>query len=356
MTVFRLRYVQAFTDRHGVERRYFRKPGQRKVPLPGLPGSREFMEAYQAALAGEGAPKRLVGQERTKDGSLSALIVAYYQSAEYKNHAPNTKRNYSNMIDRLRSERGHLSVTGFKSAHALALLDEYADRQGAANNLRRVLRILMRFAVERGWRDDNPMAGLRRAKSRSSGYRTWADEDIALFEAHWPKGSRARLALALLLYTAQRRQDVVAMGRQHIRDGKIHVKQLKGDTRLALPIHQNLAEALTWAPAGQMTFLMTAQSKPFSAAGFTNWFSGCAKDAGLPVNSTPHGLRKAAARRLAEAGCSPHEIKAVTGHKNLSEVTLYTAAVDQERLAETAMKTVSGTSAVKPKKPVDKTA
>jgi integrase len=44
-------------------------------------------------------------------------------------------------------------------------------------------------------------------------------------------------------------------------------------------------------------------------------------------------LRKAAARRLAEAGCSANVIAAVTGHKSLREVARYTAAADQLRLA-----------------------
>jgi len=53
-------------------------------------------------------------------------------------------------------------------------------------------------------------------------------------------------------------------------------------------------------------------------------------------------------RRLAEAAATAHEIKAVTGHKTLAEVTRYTAAADQERLAQTAMEKVSGTPSVKP--------
>jgi hypothetical protein len=54
---------------------------------------------------------------------------------------------------------------------------------------------------------------------KTEGYRTWSESDIEEFEAAHPVGSRARLALALLLYTAQRRADVVLMGRQHLRKG-----------------------------------------------------------------------------------------------------------------------------------------
>ena len=54
--------------------------------------------------------------------------------------------------------------------------------------------------------------------------------------------------------------------------------------------------------------------------------------ADLPLDVQPHGLRKAAARRLAEAGCSAHEIMAMTGHKSLAEAERYTRQADQARL------------------------
>ena len=57
----------------------------------------------------------------------------------------------------------------------------------------------------------------------------------------------------------------------------------------------------------------------------------------------PHGLRKAAARRLAEAGCSTHQIRAITGHATLKEVERYTKAADQKRLAEQAIEKLKGT-------------
>jgi integrase len=60
--------------------------------------------------------------------------------------------------------------------------------------------------------------------------------------------------------------------------------------------------------------------------------------AGLPERCVAHGLRKAAARRLAEAGCSANEIAAVTGHASLEEVTRYTKAADQKRLARSAIR------------------
>src|SRR5262249_11148250 len=87
------------------------------------------------------------------------------------------------------------------------------------------------------------------------------------------------------------------------------------------------------------TFLVTERGAPFTSAGFGNWFRERCNEAGLSQCSA-HGLRKAAATRLANAGCSTDQIKAITGHKSLSEVARYTRAADQQRLARQAMNTL----------------
>ena len=66
------------------------------------------------------------------------------------------------------------------------------------------------------------------------------------------------------------------------------------------------------------------------------------KGAGLPLDCQPHGLRKAAGRRLAEAGCSSRELMAVLGHKTLSEAERYTRDADQARLASAAVARLEG--------------
>ena len=340
MTKLRLKHVQAMTDRHGTMRYYFRKPGLARMTLPGLPGSREFMTAYQDAL--DGVPKtRNVGAERTRPGSFNALIVDYYGSARFRDLQPITQKSYRNVIERFRTENGDMSVAGLQSKHIRKIIDDRAATPGAANDLLKKLRILMRFAAEYGYRNDNPARDVRGIRTVSTGYRSWTEDDIARFEAHWPSGSRERLALRLLLYTGQRRGDVIHMGRQHVGGQTISVNQSKslGQTRLELPIMPPLAEELAKIPPGQLTFIQTREGRPMTAAGFGNWFAASAKAAGLPNHSSAHGLRKAISRRLAEAGCSPAQIKAVTGHKGLAEVALYTAAADQKRLAKDAMAT-----------------
>jgi integrase len=103
-----------------------------------------------------------------------------------------------------------------------------------------------------------------------------------------------------------------------------------------IPIHPELASIMAASSTGQMTFLTTQFARPFTSAGFGNWFRGQCNAAGLPRCSA-HGLRKAAARRLAEAGCTAHEIASITGHASLKEIARYTRGADQRRLAQSAM-------------------
>ena len=330
--IARLRYIQRFTDRHGRVRLYLRRKGQKPVALPDEkdPG---FLLAYQAALAAT-APVPKVS--RVAPGSFEALARSYAGSAKFKQLGASTQAVYRRIIDDLCCKHGDKPVAMIQSNHVRRMLDAKAETPAAANHLLRTLRALMKHAVQEGIRPDDPTQGVDRLKEVGEGAETWTEEDIAAFEAHWPPGSRPRLALALLLYTGQRRSDVVRMGRQHVRDGVIEVRQVKTGARLLIPLHHDLAAAIA-TETGRLTFLVTEAGKPFTANGFYMRFRGWVEAAGLPAGRSPHGLRKAAARRLAEGGCTAHQIASVTGHKTLSEVQRYTQAADQARLARDAV-------------------
>jgi integrase len=335
------KYCHGFVDRHGKARWYFRRPGYKRVALPGLPWSPEFMAAYEAATAGESTARVEVGSDRTKPGSFSALVVAYYRSADFARLAESTKNTYRGIIERLRAGYGDKPIAKLERHHVAAMIDSRAKTPAAANNALRILRMLMGFALDRSMITSDPTWQVKKVRNKTEGHRTWTEEDIAAFEAAWRIGTKQRLALALLLYTAQRRSDVVLMGPQHVRGGRLQFRQRKTGTEINIPIHPELARIVAATPCGNLTFLVTEYGKPRTPAGFTTWFVECARKAGLPPESTPHGLRKAASRRLAEALRSGHEIMAVTGHKSLKEVTRYTEAASQARLADTAIAALS---------------
>ena len=116
----------------------------------------------------------------------------------------------------------------------------------------------------------------------------------------------------------------------------IAVRQQKTDTALLIPMHPQLVAVLASVPRGNLTFLMTEHGAPFTSNGFGNWWRDRCNEAGL-THCSFHGLRKAAATRLANAGCSVDQVKAITGHRSLAEVARYTKAADQRRLARQAL-------------------
>lgn len=327
------RYVHGFIDRHGKARFYFRRAGFKKTPLPGLPYSPEFMSAYELALAAQPVPP---GGSRVKPGTMRALAVSYFSSPAFRTLRPSSQYSYRNIIERLCVEHGDKRAALMQRDHVVRLLAARAATPRTANALRQTLRALMRHAVEIGMRADDPTRDVRAVPVKSDGYHSWTEAEIAQFERHHPVGSRARLAFALLLYSGQRRSDVVRMGRQHISDGALFVRQQKTGREVWIPIHAALIAIIAEAPTSNLTFLVTDQGKPYSAAGFGNWFRDQCRAAGLHGCSA-HGLRKAAARRLAEAGCTAHEISAVTGHASLREVARYTEAADRRKLAVAAI-------------------
>jgi integrase len=116
----------------------------------------------------------------------------------------------------------------------------------------------------------------------------------------------------------------------------LHVVQQKTGVKLDLPVIPELRAAIDAMTAPRhLTFLATAHGTPFDAASFGNWFRKACDAAGLQGYSS-HGLCKAGMTRLAAAGCTPHEIKAWSGHKTLAEIVHYTDSVDQQALAREA--------------------
>jgi integrase len=329
-----MNFVKAYKDRHGRWRYYFRRKDFASVVLTGEPGSVEFARQYEAAMA---ASKRALGLDRVIPGTFGALIADYYQSTGYVRLKDITKRTYRNALEAFRNDFADVAVRDMDARLLDEVLDARSDKPGAQQSLRKVLRLILKIAKRRGLIDNNPMEGLRMSRKPIRGFPAWSADELAAYEACWKSGTRERLAFALLLYTGQRRSDVVTMGRQHITASTMRVVQQKTGTRLDIPMHRDLKAELEHVPAGRLTLLQTEWGKPFSAAGFTNWFRANCKEAGL-TGCTPHGLRKNAAARMAEAGCTDKEIMSITGHANLSEVSLYTASADQKRLAKEAIR------------------
>jgi integrase len=332
-----LQYVHRFTDRHKHVRYYFRKNG-RRTRLPGLPGSPEFMGAYSKALEAAAPDAPPQARRVIVAGSFADLATRYYASPRFLKLAASSRTNYRRIIDGFLQRHGHRLVAQTRRSKIETLLAEYVDRPGAGIVFLKRLRGLLAYAVAQKWIETNPAAGVETFDSEE--IHTWTEAEIAAFEKRWPLGTTQRLGFDLHLYTGQRGSDVCRMARPDS-SGKIRIVQQKTKNRVVASVHPALQASLDACRLEHSVILATAYGKPFSVKGFQQFMSAAIRKAGLPEECVPHGLRKAAGRRLAEAGCTAHEIMSVLGLKTLAEAGRYTRAAEQERLNSAAMKKVA---------------
>ncbi|MCK1693100.1 tyrosine-type recombinase/integrase [Bradyrhizobium sp. 144] len=332
--IVRLRYIHSFVDRHGKRRFYFRRRGK-QTPLPGRPGDPDFMQAYYRAREGADTAPVIVLRRDHPPGSIGALVGSYKNSLEFKQNKPRTQHVTQLILERFANKYGDRLVRQMQRNHVEKILAQMASTPAAANDLLKKLRRLMAHARKEGWRIDDPCLGIRPFKSGT--HHTWTDTEIKMFEQTWPIGTKERTAFALHLWTAQRSQDIRTMTWADLTAEGIRVVQGKTGEKLLIPVHAELRKVLKAYPREQHVIVATAFGRPFSEKGYGQWFAKAIERAGLPPRCVPHGLRKAGARRLAEHGASANEIAAITGHRTLKEVSRYTAAADQQRLAKAAM-------------------
>lgn len=336
----KIKHVDHWKDRYGKERFYFRKGQGKRIPLRGPLGSPEFLEDYTNAV--NGVTKVKPTYKRAQPESLRWLVEQYYQSAAFKEIGNGYRKTRRGILDKFCEEHGHKKYAQLRAHHLRKIRDKMFERPGAANNLLKALRQVFKYAVSYGYLENNPTLSVEKLKSKNKdGFHAWEFEEVEQFAQRHPVGSKARLAMALLLCTAQRRSDVVRMGKQHVKDGYIEVRQQKTGKKIAIPVVRELQRVIDQSPVGDLTYLVTEYGKPFTADGFGNWFRDRCDEANLP-HCSAHGLRKAAAARLADLGCSSQEIMAITGHESLSEVERYTKSADQKRRAESVRKKVDG--------------
>jgi integrase len=218
---------------------------------------------------------------------------------------------------------------------------EKADGKGgthAAKRLREQLEALFAFAVKLEWIRSNPVEQAEEVEHKPQGFYAWTEADILQFRSHWPLGTKPRLALELMLWTGARRGDARLLPPP--RNGRITGKAGKTGKAFDLPVALPLAAAIEAMPAvGLTTLLVTEYGKPFTAAGFGNWFREQCRKAGLH-QCTAHGLRKALARRAAERGVQQQGLKALGQWSGDREVATYVAGANQRQLAEDALTAV----------------
>ncbi len=273
---------------------------------------------------------------RAAPGSIDALLAAYRRSPEWLALRPASRSTYSTYL-RIVDARGSIAVSAITRRALLDLRDAIAATRGpgAANGFINTATSLFRWAAEREWIAASPA---ERIKRLAGGHITpWTEADLARALATLEEPYRRVVVLAA--HTGQRRGDLCRLAWTSYDGRRLRLVQGKTGTPLVLPVHEDLRRELdAWRTEARDSLLIL--TPPRAGAWQPNHLSEAMQRAltaaGLPGLSV-HGLRKLAATRLAEAGCSLHEICAVLGWQTLSMAQLYTKAAEQERLADAAV-------------------
>lgn len=336
------RFLDILKGRDGLPMYYFRRDrNSERTRLHGRPGSPEFDADYYALMAG-GA----VQPVKRKDGkSIANVFELYRASADWEGLSVMTRRVRGCVLKNIEDQVGAEPIRLMARSTIQARLDVRKDKPDQANLMLTTLNQMFKWAVKADLVDKNPCDGLtylKRPKVRGveSGHKTWSEHDLDRFEAAYPHGTWERLAYSVLLYTGLRIGDVAILGPDHIqKDGTIFIRTEKTGAEVTLPILPPLQEALDRAPENEDegAFVTGPRGVSVGKEHLGAIFNQAVRDAGLE-GLTAHGLRKAGARRLAEAGYSTKQLMALFGWIRSGMADKYTAAAERRGLALDAAK------------------
>jgi integrase len=334
-------YTSTYIDRHGHERCRFRRNGH-ACPLP-HPLSPTYRDAYADAMARSDGVLAL--QPRSKPKSIGDLVPRFYASLKFRKGGADWQRSRKLVLEAFREEFADDLVANFRPKDIEKIVSDKMEKRvvdkkaiggtHAAKRLREQLHALFGFAVKLEWISSNPVEKTDDVEHKPIGFYPWTEEDIAAFRDHWKLGTKPRLAMELVLWTGARRGD--AHKAAPPKNGRITFTAAKTGKEQNVPVAPMLQQAIEGMPSvGITTLLVTDYGKPFTRAGFGNWFKDKCVRAGLP-QCTLHGLRKALARRAADQGVQQQGLKALGQWSGDREVAIYVAGANQRRLAESAL-------------------
>ena len=309
--------------------------------LPPPYGSFEFVAAYEAAIEGARGPSR-----QAKAGTVGQLVETYLEAAAFANLADTTKAEKRIRLDWIKRVIGEARYASVRPRHVEALMAQKGGAH-AANRLKKDLSQLYGVAAKNfGFARQNPAALADSYKVNADGFHTWTDREIVAYRETHATGTMARLCLEVFLGTGAARQDAAALTRSNIRGSELHYRRGKTGQAVAVPIVEELALELALVPGTRLVLLANGHGKPMNSRGLRRAFAAWCADAGLPESCRAHGLRKAGARRLAEAGATEHQIMSFLGHANPAMAARYTAAANRGIMAAAGvakLKAIAGT-------------
>ena len=277
-------------------------------PLPGKPGSPEFIHAYNEAIARKVLPPR---------GTLLSVLQAYQASEDFLGLADSTRRSYVALILRIEKEFSDFPLSALTDRRTRGIFKQWRDRIATDSGRRQadyawtVLARVLSWGLDRGLVAANPCERGGRLYRGSRRDNIWTADDEAAFLQCAP--AHLHLPLLLALWTGQRQGDLLRLPWSAY-DGKhIRLRQSKNGRRVTILVGAPLKLALDAAPKQSITILTNSDGRPWTSDGFrASWRKAC-NAAGI-TGLTFHDTRGSAVTRLAIVGATIAEIANITGH------------------------------------------
>jgi integrase len=276
-------------------------------PLSGEPGSPEFINSYNEAIARKVA---------APEGALVSILQAYQASGEFNGLAVRTRRDYVEKLKVIEQEFADFPLAALTDRRTrgvfLAWRDRLADKsRRQADYAWQVLARVLSWANNRGLIGANPCARGGRLYRGSRVDKIWTDDDEAAFLKSAP--GYFHLPLLLALWTGQRQGDLLRLPWSAYDGTHIRLKQSKTGARVAIPVGAPLKAALDATAKVGPLILVNSLKRPWTSHGFQASWRIAARKAGI-TGVTFHDLRGTAVTRLAIVGCTEAEIATITGH------------------------------------------
>lgn len=265
--------------------------------------------------------------------ALARVIDQWQRSPKWDALSPRTIRVYKHGLRFLDDHRAD-PITTVARADLLALRDTIARARGSAtaNNFITTVSALMNFALDRGIIQIHPL--IKPGHLAVGEWRRWPDEAVTYALENFP--AHLRRAVILALYTGQRSGDCCRMRWDDFDGEGISCTQEKTGKHLWIACHEELKAELAQWPKDAVTILTNSLGRPWRLGAFQVSLHREMRQHVELTGLVFHGLRKAAAARLAEAGCTTPEIAAITG-QSLKVLEHYTKEADQRIRATAAI-------------------
>ena len=217
---------------------------------------------------------------------------------------------------------GDLVLQEFTPKAVAVLRDRKKHAPNSANSIVKAIRRVFSWALKPenavAKVNHNPARDVTKLRSkRAGGWHTWTEQEIEQFQARHPLGTTAHLAMTVLLYSGGRLGDAYRLGRQHIRNGRLQYTQEKNHrtkpVMVDITIPADLQQAIDAIQRDLGPLIVGERGQPFTSKdSFRNWFRARCNEAGLR-HCSAHGLRKAAAVRLAHNRATSEQAKKIMG-------------------------------------------